>query len=97
MHEEQINPAGVFLRTLREQPGAQSASGGELPIKQTLLTLVERPLSREEIAARMSISRGLVDETLRNLASLDLIESSGLGKEEMISLSELGAKVAASK
>ena len=97
MHEEQINPAGVFLRTLRERPGAQSASGGELPIKQTLLALAEGPVSREELVARMSISRGVIDETLRNLASLDLIESTGLGKEEKIFLSELGARVAASK
>lgn len=97
MHEEQINPAGVFLRTLRESPGAQSASGGELPIKQTLLALAEGSLSRDDLVARMSTSRGIVDETLRNLASLDLIESTGLGKEEKICLTELGTKVAASK
>jgi hypothetical protein len=97
MNEDRINPAGVFLRTLRERPGAQSASGGELPIKQALLTLREGPLSREELVVRMSAPRGVIDETLRNLASLDLIESTGLGKQERISLSQLGERVAASE
>ena len=94
MHEEQINPAGVFLRTMREGPGAQSAAGRELPIKQTLLALQGGAKSRDALTEQLVIGRGLLDETLRNLASLDLIESSGLGRQETISLSALGEKVA---
>jgi|SRR5665811_357630 len=94
MHEEQINPAGVFLRTMREGPGAQSAASQELPIKQALLALQGGSKSRDALIEQLAIGRGLLDETLRNLASLDLIESSGLGKQEKISLTALGEKVA---
>jgi hypothetical protein len=95
MREEQINPAGVFLRTLRESPGAQSAAAGEeLPIKQALLALREGSKSRDALSRDLAIARGLLDETLRNLYSLDLIESTGLGKQETVSLTTLGEKVA---
>lgn len=94
MHEEQINPAGVFLRTLREGPGAQSAAGQELPIKQALLALREGSKSRDALSQELTIARSLLDETLRNLYSLDLIESTGLGKQETVSLTALGEKVA---
>jgi hypothetical protein len=41
----------------------------------------------------MSLSRGVLDETLRNLASLDLIQAAGLGEDEKIALTDLGRDV----
>jgi hypothetical protein len=96
MSEDQINPAGVFLRTLREggRAGGQTAEGGQsLPVRQVLFALVPAARTRSELAAEMSLSRGILDETLRNLASLELIRASGLGEEEKISLTDLGRDV----
>lgn len=96
MSEERINPAGVFLRTLREggRAGGQSAGGVQsLPVRQVLFALSPSARTRSELAAELSLSRGILDETLRNLASLDLIQAAGLGEEEKISLTELGRDV----
>lgn len=97
MSEERINPAGVFLRTLREgsRAGGQSAEGGQsLPVRQVLLALVPSAQTRNELMANLSLSRGILDETLRNLASLELVQAVGLGEDERISLTELGRDVA---
>jgi len=96
MSENQINPAGVFLRTLREgsRAGAQALGGAELPVRRVLVALQSGGRSRQQLLEQLAISRAALDETLRNLASLDLVQSSGLGKEEVISLTELGKEVA---
>lgn len=96
MGEEQINPAGVFLRTLREgsRAGGQSAEGSQsLPVRQVLRVLSSSARTRRELSEEMSLSRGVLDETLRNLASLDLIQAAGLGEDEKIALTDLGRDV----
>lgn len=91
-----INAAGGFLRALKqpERPGGQALGGTPLPVKETLLLLLDRPRLSNEIAEALTISEVDAARSLENLRGLGLVEVQSTGQGDQAALTELGRDVA---